>query len=72
MSNNSYVIKLYNEILETLTEPEYELISYGPNESYHEKLERIRLVTDNQKTLNLCRDLKTELKKIRLVSGEGY
>lgn len=72
MSNTKYLINLYTKILNTLTHDQYELISYGQNESYHEKIERIRLVSSNPETLNLCKELKFELKKVRMVSGESY
>ena len=72
MSQNKYLINLYTQILNTLSMDQFELISYGQNESYNEKLERIKLVTDKPETLRLCRELKFELNKIKLTSGERY
>lgn len=72
MNNSKYIVKLYNRILATLDSEQFSLITGGENRTYRSKLAQIELIARLPETKNLCRQMRFELNKIKLVSGENY
>lgn len=72
MNNSQYTVKLYNKILTTLDREQFSLITDGENRTYRSKLAQIELVTRHPETKELCREMRHELNKIKLVFGDFY